>query len=125
MKCSGCNTPGKKVGPLLPWEDCFDLINREMENNKEDATLLIENGGGYFCYPCHCKIVSHCFQCDESVNTLYIDKRCKSQPYVCKECVEREKINHVWKCYNNGCISPGELAQQEYEMMMEDADEAL
>lgn len=125
MKCNGCGVVGRATKPLLPWEDCMDLLNREMDDNKDNATLLIENGGKHFCYPCHCKVVSHCFQCDEDVNTLYKDKRCKSGPYVCEKCVKNNKTNHVWQCYSNGCVTPGELAQEEYDMMMEDADEAL
>lgn len=121
MNCAGCGQSGRAVAPMMPWEDGLDVINKEMDNESRE-TLLIELNDKHYCFPCHCQVSSVCFQCWEEADTLYRDDRCKNNSYVCAKCVKRPIPNHKWTCYGDGCMTPEEVAQEEYEIMMMEAE---
>jgi len=119
MNCNGCGKEGVEGPVLLSGDDPFDKIK---DYEDVEGPLLFEMNGGHYCFLCKCKLDSACFQCSEDVDALYRDKRCKSQSYVCKDCLANDRINHTWTCYANGCMTPGELAQDEYEMALENGE---
>jgi hypothetical protein len=105
------------AGPkLLPGDDPFDKIIEH--GNTEGGPLFLEINGEHYCFPCQCKLSSTCYQCSEDVDELFRDKRCRNNTYVCAECLKKTRTNHLWICYADGCMSPGEVAQEEYDIMM-------
>lgn len=119
MKCTGCDIEGQEGPALMPGDDPFDRIN-EFVNNDDEGPVLFNVGGSNYCYPCQCKVENKCYQCDENVNTLYRETRCKNEPFVCGQCLVKPATNHLWVCYADGCVTPGEVAQEEYDMMKAD-----
>ncbi len=119
MKCNGCETQGSPGPEILPGDDPFDkLVGYE----DIKGPLLFEINGEHFCFPCQYKLTNTCYQCNTDVDTLYRDKRCKSNTYVCEVCLKKPATNHLWVCYGNGCLTPGEVAQQEWEIMKMDSE---
>lgn len=118
MKCTGCDTDGREGPALMPGDDPLDKINSFLNNDEDDGKpVLFGVGGAHYCYPCQCKVENKCYQCDEEVNTLYRDTRCHSGPYVCGPCLGSPRVNHLWQCYADGCMTPGAIAQEEWEML--------
>jgi len=119
MKCTGCNIEGQEGPTLMFGDDPFDKISEFIDNDGE-GPVLFAVGGANYCYTCQCKVENKCYQCDENVNTLHRDGRCRTGSYVCAECLVKPATNHLWLCYANGCYTPGEVAQEEWEIMKAD-----
>lgn len=120
--CHQCGEKGHLGPPLLAgeFEIALDSVNQYLDRaTDEECTIpmLFKHGTEYYCYPCHCLVNYTCFQCAEPVDYLYKDKRCKNNSYVCETCLKRPMANHLAKCYRNDCITPGEVAQEEFEML--------
>jgi hypothetical protein len=116
MKCTGCNSEGHPGPELLAGEDPFDKINA-YQNEDIEGPLFFKVDGQYYCFPCQCKLTSVCYQCSDEVDALYRDKRCKNATYVCERCLKKPSTNHLWVCYKDGCMTPGEVAQEEWEII--------
>ena len=114
MNCKGCKVEGAEGPIVLPWEDPFDKLDGY---GHIDGLILFELDGTFYCNPCVMKISSKCYQCGSRVDTLYMDRRCKVSPYVCKGCLDKSTTNHLRVCYSNGCMTPGEIAQEEFNLM--------
>jgi hypothetical protein len=119
MKCKNCKAPGTQGPIVLPWELPKDKLGGY---EHVDDLLLFEIEGQYYCNPCHLKFSSICFQCATKVNTLYLDKRCKARPYVCEDCVDKPTPNHLRVCYASGCMTPGEIAHEEFVSLKMDGE---
>lgn len=119
-ECKQCGIEGYPGPPLLAGEFPLGVIEEFINIDTGYNTMLFSHHGEYYCYPCHCLVTNTCFQCNEVVDYLYNDKRCKNLSYVCENCL-KGPTNHKWKCYKNGCMTPAEVAQEEYEMMREDS----
>ena len=123
MNCRGCNKEGIK-GPLMAVGD--DVLEKTLpyvyKNDSGPHAILIGLGDEHFCYPCWCKVTLTCLNCTSVVNILVASQGCKTGTYVCMECDEKGVV-HVWECYKNGCMTPSEVAQEEYEMLMAEEEE--
>lgn len=121
-ECKQCGVNGHEGPPLLAGEldialsHAIEYLNRGGGNSN---AMLFQHSGEYYCYPCHCLVNNACFVCGEVVDYLFNDKRCKNLNYVCENCL-KGPVNHKWKCYQNGCMTPEEFAQAEFEMMNEE-----
>lgn len=125
--CAGCRRSGTEGPEFYPGDNPIDVLNSYMDNISSEEIaeikppLLFHVAGQYYCYPCRCVIHNECFQCGDSTTTLYRDKRCKNNPYVCAECVDSHTVNHLYACYSDGCMTPGELAQEEWEILLSES----
>ena len=116
-ECKQCGVSGHAGPPLLSGESPLPAVEEYINILDDNDTLLFKHCGDYYCYPCHCVVTNTCFQCSEAVDYLYREKRCKSGSYVCHECIKSETTNHLARCYANGCMTPGEICQEEFEML--------
>lgn len=117
-KCH-CGLKGREFGRIV--ENDIFIPNIEFEY-EEGLKALFLYQGKLLCFPCLCLLTSCCTTCLERTDTLFRDKNCKNTPYVCKPCLNKGQ-NHKWACYSDGCMTPEDIAQEEYEILMGEDDE--
>lgn len=123
MKCAGCGAKGHVIAKVIEGDNFQFLIDNGPL--PDDVTRsLFTRGERDYCFICLCKISSVCIACIEPTDTLYLDRRCKNTPYVCKKCVKSKRRNHLFKCYSDGCLTPGELAQEEFEFLSDECEDS-
>lgn len=123
-RCKTCKVLGLVAKtPLETYHTPFMHLDENAEEIKlvDTPTLLFKvnnskNPAHRFCYPCACMELSQCVHCGD-VTDLVRDTRCKNNLWLCKECASLENCVHKWKCYGDGCMSPQEIAQQEFEIL--------
>tara|TARA_Y100000593_G_C4163388_1_gene263193 strand:+ start:24 stop:401 length:378 start_codon:yes stop_codon:yes gene_type:complete len=116
-KCKGCKIEGFAGPKMMAGENPIEYLVEYSERIEEGQPLLFEHEYSHYCFPCFCIQTLTCVQCWDVVDALYVDERCKSGTYVCRACVVKTRANHKWVCYSNGCMTPGEIAQEEFEIL--------
>lgn len=119
-KCYNCDKEGF-VGPThFPGDNVVSSII-EYDNTYEipkGLAALFLYCHELYCYPCYCVATSTCVHCGDVKDVLVRDKRCKNNLYLCPDCIKLA-CPHLFKCYSDGCMTPEEFAQQEFEMMQD------
>ena len=125
MNCKGCDKEGFKGPSMNAGDDVLEKTLPYIDENREGPrTLLIGYGDEHFCYPCWCKVTLTCLNCTSVTNILVASQGCKTGTYVCMECDTKATV-HRWECYSNGCMTPGEIAQEEYELLKMEEEDGL
>lgn len=87
-----------------------------------DAQLLAEYDDGlHYCMPCFLREFSHCLHCSKEAD-LFPDTTCNAEPWLCEECLNLPYRIHMFSCYQDGCMSPSEFAE-ECQRGLEDEEE--
>ena len=104
-ECAAC----AKAGTLDP-EDA--LVS--------DLIILAElDNGQLMCLPCYAESESICLHCGSN-DGIYPDISCKAEPWLCRNCLGLPYRIHMFSCYGNGCMTPGEYAQESFREAQED-----
>jgi len=128
QKCADCPQEGIDKGLVLSVDEAIEIAIEKVSECDDEAALplfLFSTGGGTFCFVCLCKQKDTCVSCLEESTDMVRDTRCNKGPLVCKKCSLSAMSNHLYECLGDGCMTPGEFAQNEYEMdqMLEELDD--
>lgn len=106
--CEGCGDHGS-----LEPSDCVNTT-LVLLASADDETM--------WCLPCWCKRKSICLNCCTEAH-LVCDTSCNAKPMLCEDCLGLPYRIHMFSCYIDGCMTPGELAAEECRIMGYEAQE--
>lgn len=122
MKCTTCGVEGYAGPSVLPGEDPIEIILSRIDFLKGDDTFLLQRDDNYYCFPCLSRVDNICVYCRETVDQLHKEPRCTTGSWVCKDCLNQQISAHRFECYGNGCMSPGDVAEESQAIMRMDGE---
>jgi len=107
--CVGCGVGGS----LTPKESL----------DNENMLLAEDKDGNYICLPCYMEKENICLHCSKEDVDLMPDTTCRAEPWLCEECLNLPYRVHMFSCYSDGCMTPGEYAAEVERELAWEAEE--